>query len=159
MRCTLLVVLAAACGDSGNPSDVSGDYTVALTNRDNGCAIANWTIGAQSSGVPVTITQTGATATATVMGAGGVLLDFLLGNHAFSGSVDGDAVLLTSIGTVAQHTGNCTYTFTATIAGALSGDALSGQVIYAVADNGNSDCATVDTCQSTQDFSGARPPP
>jgi len=154
----MLFVVVAACGSS-TPSDVSGDYTVALTNADNPCMIANWTVGAQTSGVPVTITQSGDTATATVNGAGAVGLDLLLGNHAFSGNVDGDSVTLTSVGTVAEHMGNCTYTFTATIDGLLSGDALAGQVIYAVADNGNSDCAPIHSCNTVQNFSGSRPPP
>ena len=40
-------------------------------NRDNGCNFQNWTVGQQSTGVQVTITQEAANASATVEGAAG----------------------------------------------------------------------------------------
>src|SRR4051794_20184230 len=102
-------VALVACGSTA-PANVSGDFTVAVTSRDNGCKLANWTVGNMNAGIGVTIAQDGATAMASVNGLVGGYLDLALGDHVFKGSVDGDFVNLTLFGTRSQSAGNCTYT-------------------------------------------------
>jgi hypothetical protein len=58
--------LAAACGS--DPANVAGTYAMALTNRANGCAIANWTEGPIGGTVTMVVTQSGASASADVQG-------------------------------------------------------------------------------------------
>jgi hypothetical protein len=152
--------LALVIGCSSSPANVAGTYTVAGTDEANGCMIGgNWTQNATFTGVLVTITQNGADATAMVTGAGSLGLDALLGTSTFTGSVDGDVLDVTATGTVAQHSGNCTYTFNVTIRGTLSGNSLGGSIDYTAATNNDSDCSTIQGCTSTQNFNGSRPPP
>ena len=157
---TGLVVLTSLLGACGSDANVAGDYTIAVTSRDNGCNISGWQVGAMSSGVSVTITQAGSTATAAVNGGGGFVLGGLLGKNDFTGTVNGDQVDLTALGTAAKHAGNCTYTFNGEIAATATGDVLTGRIDYRAADNGNPDCTTmsIHDCDSFQDFNGTRPP-
>jgi hypothetical protein len=139
--------------------NIAGDYSVALTDRDNGCNLGNWTVGQQTSGIPVTITQSMSDVTCEVGGLAQIALDAGLGAHVFTGSVAGTSVDANILGTVAQQSGNCTYTYNAEIYGTLSGNALAGFVHYTAATNGNPDCTGLENCVSTQEFSGSRPPP
>jgi hypothetical protein len=157
---TLFCASLAACG-SDDPADVAGDYTVAITNRDNGCELTPWTVGDSASGISVTITQDAKnkdSATATVGGVAQVFLIALAGGNTFTGSVDGDHVELKAVGTIPRSTGNCTYTYNATIDGDLDGDALTGKIHYQAATNNGTDCGTKTGCESLQDFNGTRPP-
>jgi hypothetical protein len=147
----------AAC--STGPADVAGNYTMAITNKDNGCMFQNYTVGATSTGVQVTVTQSSSQATATVMGGGGLILDAVLGGNAFSGKVDGDAIDLTLAGSRPNTMGNCVFTYNGEIIGSLSGDTLSGRLEYTAATNMNPDCTGIQGCITTQDFNGTRPPP
>ena len=156
MKQLICLALLAAC--STTPVDASGQYTIAVTNRDNGCTFSNYTVGAMSSGINVTIQQQASQANADVMGATAVLLDFALGSHTFSGAVDGSSLDLTIVGTRPTTTGNCTYTYNATIAASLNGDVLTGRIEYRAASNHNSDCGAIDGCLTYQDFNGTRPP-
>ncbi len=151
----LALVLVAACTPT---ADVAGEYTVALTNRANGCNFQNWTVDQPTQGVSVTITQADATATASVNGLTGAYLDLVLGGHSFVGPVDGDTVELTLYGDRSGSMGNCTFTFNAVMRGELAGDALSGVIDYEARTNGNPDCAPIQGCASVQEFVGARPP-
>jgi len=158
VRWSLLTVVAvcSACGD--DPADVAGAYTVNVTNGANGCAFANWTVGASSSNIAVTVAQDGPAATASVGGLTGNFLDAWLGGHVFSGTVDGDQLDLTLIGTRAGSMGSCAYTFNAVIAARSSGDVLTGEIRYQAQTNGGLDCAALTGCASVQAFNGARPP-
>lgn len=149
-----LLVLAAC----GGPADVGGNYTIALTNRDNGCTFQGWNVGDQTTGVSVVITQSGSSVSADVKDLASVGLDAALGSHTFTGSVNGDKLSLAITGTKAQSMGNCAFTYNATITATSSGDALTGRIDYTAATNGNSDCATLQGCLSFQDFNGTRPP-
>jgi hypothetical protein len=152
-----LAVLVAACGS--DPVHVAGDYTLALTDRDNGCHLSSWTVGQQTTGIPMTITQSMEQVTANVGGIAQVALDLGLGDHVFTGTVSSSSLDANITGTVPQQTGNCTYTYNAEIYGTLSGNALAGFVHYTAATNENHDCTAVENCVSTQEFSGSRPPP
>ncbi len=148
-------VLAVGCGED---ADVAGAYTITVTNRDNGCEFANWTVGNTAAGIPVSITQDGARVTATVEGGVGALLTLSLGANVYTGDVDGDALALTLYGTRSQSRGNCTFTNNSTLRATLDGDTLVGRIDYTTATNGNPDCAPVEGCVTFQDFNGTRPP-
>lgn len=155
---SLVGLVAAAACSSSSPVNAKGNYTVATTNRDNGSNFQNWTVGAQSTGIAVVITQQNASATAVVNAGAGFVLDVVLGGHSFTGTVDGDHLDLKLAGTRAQTQGNCTYTINGEIASTLAGDTLTGRINYVAAGNGNSDCASIQGCVSFQEFNGTRPP-
>ena len=161
MRTLPLLVLAlgtlAACG-SDAPVDAAGSYTIALTNRDNGCNLSNWQDGNTASGIPVTIDQTDDAATATVGGAAGAVLGIWLGDNHYTGTVRGNALDLEDESQNNQQSGNCDYHYTSIIDATLDGDVLSGQIRYEAVTDGASDCAGISGCASVQDFNGTRPP-
>ncbi len=152
-----VMAAAAACG-SNAPAEVAGTFTVGVTNRTNGCHFANWTEGAMNSGILVSITQSGSTASANVTGATGTYFDVVFGTSVFAGSVDGDSLDLKLMGTNSQTTGNCTYTYDGEILATANGDTLTGKINYKPATNGHTDCVTIEGCVSYQDFTGSRPP-
>ena len=156
MKRLLAFAVLAAC--SSSPSNVAGNYTVAVTNRDNGCAFQNWTIGAQSTGIQVQITQQSENATALVMGGAGFVLGAVLGGNDFSGKIDGDSFDLTHTGTKTLSMNNCNYTVNGEITGTISGDNLTGRINYAAADDGSVACSSIHGCVSFQDYNGTRPP-
>lgn len=151
-----MVLAGAACSD--DPADIAGEYTASLTLRDNGCQLANWEPGNTASQIPISITQEGSSASADVGGLARLALDLALAGHVFTGAVDGDHFTLKIIGTRPQTSGNCTFTYDATMTGAIDGDAISGRVSYTTATNNNSDCAALRSCVSYQDYSASRPP-
>jgi hypothetical protein len=150
-------LLLVGCG-GGDPADVAGNFTISLTNRDNGCNLANWTVGEQASNIPVVITQDGDNATADVQAGAGFLLDAALGSSVYTGDVDGDDLFLELFGTRAQQQGNCTFTFNSEIDASIDGDTLTGVINYRAATVGNPDCAALEGCVSFQEFNGTRPP-
>jgi phage-related protein len=157
MRCLPLLIVVAAC--SSSPANVAGTYSVAVTNRDNGCNLMNWTVGNSAANIGVTITQNGTQAIATVNGLVGGYLDVVLGSHELSGTVDGDHLSLTLFGTRTSSSGNCTWTYNANLEADLNGDILQGTIDYRPKTNGNPDCTQMlATCSSRQDFNGTRPP-
>ena len=149
-------LLLAACSD--DPADVTGNYTVAVTNGDNGCALDNWTEGESANGIVVDITQDGSSASAEVSGATGTVLDLWLGGSVFTGSVDGNDFLMTITGSRALSMGNCAYTMDAVLDGAISGDTISGNISYEAQTNDGTDCGTLTGCATVQAFTGVRPP-
>lgn len=156
MRRLLPLCLLAACGS--DPADITGDYSVAVTNADNGCELDNWTEGESASNIQVSITQNGESASAEVGGVTGGVLDFWLGGSVFTGTVDGNDFSMTIEGSNALAEGNCAYTMDAILAGSINGDAISGTISYAAQTNGGTDCGALTGCASVQEFSGVRPP-
>jgi hypothetical protein len=156
MRTFLALALLGGC--SSSPADVAGDYTIAVTERDNGCNLQNWTVGMSYTGVQTTITQSGGNASATVMGVSGLGVGATFGTNVFTGSVDGDKIDLKAIGTKSNTQGNCTFTYNGDITGTLTGDALEGRLTITGAGNGNSDCVGITGCVTFEDFNGTRPP-
>jgi hypothetical protein len=153
--------LLGACSSSSSSTtqvNVGGDYTVDITNGKNDCNMGNWTVGAMSTGIPVTVTQTGAQVTATVNGITGAFMKAGIGTNAFSGSLNGSQASMTATGTVQGVQGSCTFTTDATVDAIFSGDTMQGQVTYTRVPASGSGCATLQGCQSVQNFSGARPP-
>jgi hypothetical protein len=162
-RFALLGALAASvgCGDDENDdftADVSGDYTVALTNADNGCAFEQWERGDTTTGIGLSIEQQGRKLDASVDGVSSFVLGLVLGTAEFEGEARGLSFTMTAYGTIPRREGNCSFTINAEVEGELDGDSISGTITYAPATNDNPDCAEV-RCSSVQNFSGSRPPP
>ncbi|MDX2090996.1 MAG: hypothetical protein SFX73_24265 [Kofleriaceae bacterium] len=151
-----LLLVAVGCG--GSDANVEGNWTISVTNRDNGCNLANWTVGSQATGIGVTITQDGDAVTADIEGIVGGLVDLALGASVFSGDVDGDEITLGLFGTRGQQSGNCSFTYNATILGTVNGDTMTGRIEYSAATNNNPDCAALEACVTFQEFNGTRPP-
>src|SRR5258706_9966865 len=102
----VLVVVLALAGCGGGSVDVTGSYTVSVTNGANGCNAVNWTVGSSATGIPVTIAQDGSNATATVEGLTGAYLQAGLGSRVFAGDVSGHDLNLELIGTTQQTQGS-----------------------------------------------------
>jgi len=160
MKALAWVLLGGMVVGCAGDADVAGSYTIALTNRDNGCMFGNYNVGDTAQGIGVVITQNDSNVTLTVNGVAGTYLVLLLGadKNVYQGDVDGDELSTESLGTRAQNMGNCTYTINSKIKGSLDGDALTGRIEYRAADNGNPDCAPISGCLTYQDFNGTRPP-
>jgi hypothetical protein len=149
-----LLPALAACG----PADVAGEYSVSVTNKENGCGFSNWTEGDQLTNVPLTLTQDGHDVTGTVGGLFAPLLDLTIGEHVFKGKIRGDHLDLMLYGDISDSQGNCTYTTNANLLADSSGDVLTGEIRYTLATNGNPDCASIEGCVTRQAFNGTRPP-
>jgi hypothetical protein len=155
----LQVCLVAAIAGCSSPANVAGDYTVDITDEANGCMFNGWTEGSSASGIPVTITQSSSSMTATVMGAAGTLLTLVVGSSAFDGTVSGDGFSGTIDGTVPLGSGGCAYTIDADLDGTLSGGTnINGTITYSAKTNGASSCGSLNGCSSVQQYSGSRPP-
>lgn len=165
VRPTLAMIAAlalVACGGGddfeSSPVDVSGSYTVGVTNKSNGCGLQNWEEGKQSSGIGVTMQQDGSQITGTIDGVTGALVSLWLGASTFQGSVAGNQVEATNFGTKSFSLLACTYTINMVMDAVVTGDALQGTLSYTPQTNGSPDCGVLDSCQSVQEFSGSRPP-
>ena len=154
----LLTGIAALAGCGSDPADVAGDYTIAVTSRDNGCDLTNWQEGATAQGIMVEITQSGGNASADVAGIVGGLLDTWLGSSVFTGSVDGSSILLELVGTTMYSQGTCDYTFDAEIDAEIDGDVLTGFIRYRAVTDDSNECGSLTGCESVQEFNGTRPP-
>jgi hypothetical protein len=158
-----LLAFAPGCGGSTfqanqPPANIAGDYSVSLTNGNNGCQFANWTQGSTAQDVHVMLAQQGASATATLTGLAGLLFYVVLGTVQFQGTVSGDSFTLTAVGSNPARDGMCTFTIKATLTGSTAGDTIQGQLAYTETTNGSPDCSYHSTCSSIQSFAGARPP-
>lgn len=161
-RCLLAAAVLAGCSSVDSvgfdeTADVMGDFSIALTNAKNGCALDGWTEGSTTQNIPVTIAQTGTSVTATVGGGAGLVLNLAYGGAKYDGTVSGHHLEATLFGMNTRRSGNCVYTMKSVIRADLQGDFLTGTVSHQPAPNGNPDCRTV-VCSSDQSFNGTRPP-
>ncbi len=155
----LSIVAIAACSSSEAAQDLTGNFTIAVTNKDNGCAFQNWTSGQSTTTIPLTITQQGSNGiTAVVGGAAGAYLTLVIGTATFTGSVTGPTGTLTAAGTRSGSQGTCAYTINANMTITLAGNAINGSISYVPKTNAQSTCGVLNACSSTQDLSGNRPP-
>jgi hypothetical protein len=157
MKRLALLAWLAACG-SNSPVDVSGMYSVQLTDGSNGCMFQGFTTGSMAMDIPVTVTQNGTAVTAMVGGLGAVALNAVVGSPTFVGTLDGDALALAITGTQSMGSGGCAYTIDATFDATFDNNAISGTVSYTSATNNNSACGAINGCVTTQDIAGSRPP-
>jgi hypothetical protein len=146
--------------DGGDPpTNLAGDYTVALTYGANTCPSADgWLEGNQITGIPFTIQQKGTRIWAEAAGPAAVLFILITGEIAFEGEIHQNEFSMTNYGTKVSQEGNCTYTVNATIAGTTDGNTIEGTVLYEPAIPDDSDCAALE-CQAEQTYSGSRSPP
>ncbi len=151
---SLSTVLTCGCA----PADLAGNYTLNLTNRDNGCDFDNWEVGKSTAAIPMTITQEDASINGTVEGLTGAYLNLILGSNVFRGEVAGQTFTMAITGSRSGSKGNCAYTVNATANGSLSTDVISGTISYSAQTNNNSDCGALSGCVSRQEFNGTRPP-
>ena len=153
----LVTATLAACGGD-DPVDAAGTYSIALTNRENGCNLGTWTVGDTAQNVGAVITQDGEQVSADVQGAARVGLDLWLGAHVFTGVIEGDELELSIAGTRAGSMNACAYTYDAVLDATISGDVLRGEVRYQARTNGSPDCGALTGCASRQELNGTRPP-
>jgi hypothetical protein len=166
LLCGLLAALPLGCGDDDDDApvpaggSVEGDYTIALTNRDNGCGF-EWTEGESTSGIRLDLTEKDGGLTGEITGQGSALVLTLAlgsGGNVLEGTANGGRIELTRLGMTSFHEGDCTYTLNATLAADISGDIIQGSIRYTAATNDNPDCSDLEGCISRQDFNGTRPP-
>jgi hypothetical protein len=155
----LTVLACSSSTTTAPPVNVTGNYTVDVTNEANGCNIGNWTQGQQSKGIPVAITQQGASVTATVTGLVGAFMVAGIGTNTFAGTLTGAVATMNATGTVQGTQGSCTFTTNASVQATFNGDTMQGTVTYTrVPTMATSACSSLQGCQSVQSFAGARPP-
>jgi hypothetical protein len=151
-----LLLVAVGCG--GSDTNVEGNWTMSVTNRDNGCNLADWEVGKQSTNIGVTILQEDTSVSAEITGLVGVYVTAALGTNKWSGAIDGDELTLDLAGSRGGQTGNCVYTYNSRILGDVNGDTMTGRIEYSAATNNNPDCAPIEGCVTFQEFNGTRPP-
>ncbi len=146
------------CSSEGEfTADASGSYTVAITNRESSCPFSDWEEGKETSGIELAITQSGQQLHGTLGGVTGAFFALAFGSAEFDGHIEGHELTLTNYGTRATTTGNCIYTYDATVRGTQSADTIAGTITYSTNGNGSPDCGGI-ACSARQDFSGTRPP-
>lgn len=139
-------------------ADVAGTYLLSVTNGPNDCAFDDWEVGAQASGLEVTLTQSDASVTAIVGGLVGTYFMWVTGTNALTGTVEGSDLALGATGTVVHVIGACEMSMSAELEGTASGDAIQGTLRYQPVTNDHPDCGALNHCFNEQKFSGSRPP-
>jgi len=154
------ISLVQGCGSDATapPADVHGNYALNETNGPSTCPLPNWTQGASTSGIPVTITQNGSSVTADVGGAGAIFLGLYCGNAHLEGTASGSNVDLLLRGTRSLSSGSCAFTIDAHLVATVDNDALTGSITYAPNTNTSPDCAAIATCSARMNLNGTRPP-
>ena len=158
MRTRLLLVVATLVAGCAGPADVAGNYTINLTNGENGCSVDGWMVGEETTGVPIIVTQDEDQVQLDVNGPSGTFLDVFVGSSLFNGQVSGNDVTAALIGSVSARQGECAYTWTIDLAAEADGDVLRGDLLWHPVTNGHADCGILATCGNGQSFNGTRPP-
>ncbi len=154
----LSLLTLAACGSSSDaPADVSGSYSLSITDSKNDCNYQGWTIGQTAQGVGFDVTQNGTSVSGDVKGLAAVYTG-ALGIGTLQGNANGDSVSLSATGTTSVKSGSCAFFVKMTAAFSLTGNAINGTIDYTNVTNGDASCGTLATCVSEQAMSGSRPP-
>jgi len=154
-----LAGLAIGCSSSssGVPADVSGRYSVSVTDTKNDCNYGNWTIGQSSQNIEFDVTQTDSSASGQVKGLASLYVA-ALGIGTLNGSVSGNSATLSAVGTTSVKQGSCAYFVKMTANFTLTGNTINGTIDYSNQTNGDASCGALNTCVSEQSLSGSRPP-
>lgn len=64
----LALLACSSSGTTGPAADVSGNYSVSVTNETNGCNYSGWTLGQTAQNVGFDVTQSGGSASGNVAG-------------------------------------------------------------------------------------------
>lgn len=148
-----LGALTTSCG----AVNVAGNFTGIVTNGENACAIANWTVGTQYRNITLGLSQSNTMVTATVDGAlSTALSSFTSSNDAITGVTTGDGFVVRRAGFAPMTRGNCSYKAGIDIEGTVNGNTLTGTVTYHYTTNNMSDCAELQTCRSVQQLAFTR---
>jgi hypothetical protein len=152
---------ALGCGSSDGDfvANVEGDYTINMTKGANGCGFTDWTVGEQTQDIHFVITQDGSDITGTLQGLTALWVTLVLGSAEFNGSVSGANVHMTLYGTNSFTQDGCTYNVNAIVDARSNGNSLDGTITYTKATTNNPACASMEGCETVQEFSGSRPPP
>lgn len=158
MRTILLALVTTVVACSGSsadepPAQVAGNYTLTITDNQNGCNLENFTTNASQTGTMVAITQSGGSLTATAMHTSGLVLAFAAGDT-LNGWIQGHDASVSA--TSGRTQGGCVYTTTATANITFSDTGMQGNIVYTDSGNGSSDCGVMQQCTSTQTFTGSR---
>jgi len=154
----LLGILAAACGNTP-PTNFAGSYALTIVNGDNACQLQNWKAGDSSTNITADITQDSGLAEITIPGntLAGAFLLLTLGTSTFSGTVTGNELTATYLGTQTQTQNACNYTTKATLDVTLDANSVvSGTITYTPQTNGDASCGVLNTCSYSQTVSGTR---
>ena len=153
-----VIGLSLGCGssDSGPPADFNGQYTGTSINGASTCP-GQWNMGATADG-QFNLVQSGNDVQFQAQGAASLAFFVAFGSASFSGKAAGNHVEAAIVGSVANMTGACTYTWKGTISGDLVGDKLNGTLTHTPNTNGNADCDTqmVTGCSRLTSFSYTR---
>ena len=164
MRFALGCVVLAAC--STPTANVAGTYTAQLTQGSDGCNVSTVSEGTVTTGVTMVVTQTTGTLTADVGGAIASDLMTLIGNHVYTGSIDGDGLQLGINGGFTRQIGNCSYHLDTVITAEASGSTLTGELDYravsadptcVMVTDAGSDLTGGIGCNTTSTLSASRP--
>jgi hypothetical protein len=161
MRILLALLLLQAC-TSDDPVNVSGDYTLAITNGANGCEFANWTVGDTATGVLVRLRQMSDDKfTAELTGIVRVFAELTIGSYIFAGDVTGASFDATLAGMqdIMNQGETCKYRVNADIDGSLVRDNISGTITYRVVIVTSAPDCPPEDCATVQSFNGSRPIP
>lgn len=147
-----------ACGSSSDaPADVSGTYSLSITDTKNDCNYQGWTIGSTAQNVGFVVTQNGTSASGDVQGLAAAYTG-ALGIGTLQGSVDGNVVGLSATGTTSVKSGSCAFFVKMSASFTLTGNAINGTIDYTNITNNDASCGNLSTCVSEQTISGSRPP-
>lgn len=153
--CSLLALPLCACA----PPNVTGMYTGAVTNRDNGCMLSNFNPGDSNSGITMDVTQAGSSVSASVNGLAGVALALFTGNgDPLLGTTTLSGFNVSKVGRTPMNDGDCTFNTLVEASATLSGDSLSGTVVYRYQVTNASACGYRASCRTEQSFAFVRPP-
>lgn len=150
----LLLGVSSGCA----PADVAGNYSLSVTNGDNGCDVNGWTVGESNANVPSVITQDEGAVQVEVQGVSGTFLNLAVGSNRFAGDVAGDRIAAELIGDNSNREGECVYTWTIDLDATVTGDVIEGELSWRPVTNGHPDCGLLETCRNQQAFNGTRPP-
>jgi hypothetical protein len=148
------------CGAPATPDAAispAGEYSLALTNQENGCAFPDWTIGATLN-VDLKIDEDQLFLVAEPKGSLAMILMSWLGSHTFRGPNQGARLELVLMGNKFSSQQSCMYTFDVTLDATLTGDLLEGSQLYRARTNGATACGLLNGCTSRQSLRGTRKP-
>ena len=159
MRRVALLLVLTGCYDwdaLSSTFDFSGDYTVVVTNGQNGCGFANWTPGQMSGAIPLKITQTMDQVVVEVGGLTGDLLNLVCGSKQLAGTVHQGAIDVSLICPKQSMQMMCMFHYVAHAHATLNGNHITGTIDYTTVTNHSPDCGQLENCRSTQTFTGNR---
>lgn len=157
MKPNMLGVLAvfAIAGCSGNDLDqeilvnVAGSWGGTVRNDSNSCP-GQFNVG-ETTSIEVVITQDGPRVRMKLQGGVGFLLAIGLGSDEFTGTLTGDKLDASLVGSRELKEGTCTYSYTANLLGTVVDQRMTGTVTYKP--NARSgDCSAVTSCSRIQSF-------